>query len=123
MGERTVMQEALFYSFSLEQHVPADHLLRSIGRFIDLSDIREHLRPYYSETGRPSIDPELLITTVARCMAEGSIGSDSFAVDASMIKRQYDQGRRQPSALRAGQRWPARRGSRPYRAGVSRSAG
>jgi transposase len=92
MGERTVMQEALFYSFSLEQHVPADHLLRSIGRFIDLSGIREHLRPYYSETGRPSIDPELLMTTVARCMAEGPIGGDGFAVDASMIKRQYDQG-------------------------------
>jgi transposase len=41
--------------------VPADHLLRSIDRFLDLSDIREHLRPFYSETGRPSIDPELMI--------------------------------------------------------------
>jgi hypothetical protein len=41
--------------------VPADHLLRSIDRFVDLSDIREHLRPFYSETGRPSIDPELMI--------------------------------------------------------------
>jgi transposase len=61
MGERTVMQEALFYSFCLEQHVPADHLLRSIDRFVDLSGLREHLRSYYSETGRPSIDPELLI--------------------------------------------------------------
>ena len=58
MGERTVMQEALFYSFSIEDHVPADHLLRSIDRFVDLGDIREHLRPYYSETGRPSIDPD-----------------------------------------------------------------
>jgi hypothetical protein len=57
MGERTVMREALLYSFSLEQHVPADHLLRAIDRFVDLSGIREHLRPYYSETGRPSIDP------------------------------------------------------------------
>jgi len=36
MGERTVMQEALFYSFSLEDHVPRDHLLRSIDRFVDL---------------------------------------------------------------------------------------
>ena len=61
MGERTVAQEALFYSFNLERHVPADHLLRSIDRFVDLSDIREHLRPFYSETGRPSIDPELMI--------------------------------------------------------------
>jgi transposase len=61
MGERTVMQEALFYGFSLEQHVPTDHLLRSIDRFVDLSGVRQHLRPYYSETGRPSIDPELMV--------------------------------------------------------------
>src|ERR1700727_2500842 len=61
MGERTVMQEALFYGFSLEDHVPRDHLLRSIDRFVDLGGIREHLRSYYSETGRPSIDPELMI--------------------------------------------------------------
>jgi transposase len=61
MGERTVAQEALFYGFSLEGHVPAGHLLRSIDRFVDLSGLREQLRPFYSETGRPSIDPELLI--------------------------------------------------------------
>jgi transposase len=61
MGERTVMEEALFYEFSLERHVPSDHLLRSIDRFVDLSAIRSHLRPYYSEMGRPSIDPELMI--------------------------------------------------------------
>jgi len=61
MGERTVMQEALFYEFNLERHLPADHLLRSIDRFVDLSGIRAHLRPFYSEIGRPSIDPELLI--------------------------------------------------------------
>jgi len=61
MGERTVMQEALFYEFNLERHVPADHLLRSIDRFIDLSGIRAHLRPFYSEIGRPSVDPELMI--------------------------------------------------------------
>ena len=150
MGERTVAQEALFYSFNLERHVPADHLLRSIDRFVDLSSIREHLRPFYSETGRPSIDPELMIrmliigycmgirserrlcdevhvnlayrwfcrlglegdvpdhstfsknrhgrfrdsdllrhlfeTTVARCMAEGLVGGEGFAVDASLIR-------------------------------------
>jgi hypothetical protein len=45
MGERAVAQEALFYSFNLERHVPEDHLLRSIDRFVDLSGIREHLRP------------------------------------------------------------------------------
>ena len=61
MGERTVMQEALFYEFSIDRHVPADHLLRSIDRFVDLSGLRSHLRPFYSEIGRPSIDPELMI--------------------------------------------------------------
>jgi len=55
------MQEALFYSFSLEDHVPQSHLLRAVDRFVDLSGIREKLRPFYSETGRPSIDPELMI--------------------------------------------------------------
>ena len=61
MGDRTVVQEALFYEFSLEGHVPADHSLRSIDRFVDLSGVRAHLRPFYSEIGRPSIAPELLI--------------------------------------------------------------
>src|SRR5690348_1305487 len=61
MGERTVVQEALFYEFNLERHLPADPLLRSIDRFVDLSGIRAHLRSFYSEIGRPSIDPELLI--------------------------------------------------------------
>lgn len=44
MGERTVAQEALFYEFSLERHVPAHHLLRAIDRFVDLSGIRAYLR-------------------------------------------------------------------------------
>jgi transposase len=61
MGERTVAQEALFYEFSLERHVPPDHLVRAIDQSVDLSDIRAHLRPFYSEMGRPSIDPELII--------------------------------------------------------------
>ena len=61
MGDRQVKQEALFYEFSLEGHVPADHLLRSIDRFVDLSGLRAQLAPHYSSTGRPSIDPELLI--------------------------------------------------------------
>src|SRR5277367_6321704 len=149
MGERQVMQEALFYGFRLEQHVASDHLLRKIDRFVDLSEVRAHLEPYYSEVGRPSIDPELMIrmlivgycfgvrserrlgdevhlnlayrwfcrlgldgavpdhstfsknrhgrfrdsdllrrlfeTTVRRCIAEGLVGSDGFAVDASLI--------------------------------------
>src|SRR5580700_4862039 len=150
MGERTVMQEALFYSFSLERHVPSDHLLRKIDRFVDLSGVRAHLEPYYSVVGRPSIDPELMIrillvgycygirserrlcdevhlnlayrwfcrlglegdvpdhstfsknrhgrfrdsdllrrlfeTVVARCMTEGLVGGEAFAVDASIVQ-------------------------------------
>lgn len=61
MGERTGVQEALFYKLSLERHGPAGHLVRTIDRFVDLSGIRAHLKPFYSETGRPSIDPELMI--------------------------------------------------------------
>ena len=53
MGERRVMQEALFYGFRLERHVPDNHLLRKIDRFVDLSEVRTHLEPYYSETGPP----------------------------------------------------------------------
>jgi len=161
MGEQRV-QEALFYEFSLERHVPADHLLRSIDRFVDLSSIREYLRPFYSETGRPSIDPELMIrmlivgysvgirserrlceevhlnlayrwfcrlgldgevpdhstfsknrhgrlrdsnllrelfeATVARCMAEGMVGGEGFAVDASLIKADANRQRSVPGS-------------------------
>lgn len=76
IGERTVAQEALFYSFSLERHVPADHLLRSIDRFVDLSGIREELKLFYSDTGRPSIDPELMIRMliIGYCMGIRSEG-------------------------------------------------
>jgi transposase len=162
MGERTVLQESLFYSFNVEDHVPQEHLLRSIDRFVDLGAIREHLRPYYSETGRPSIDPELMVrmlivgycmgirserrlceevhlnlayrwfcrlgldgyvpdhstfsknrhgrfrdsdllrglfeTTVARCMAEGLVGGEGFAVDASMIKADANRQRSVPGS-------------------------
>ena len=48
MGERRVAQEALFYEFSLERHVPADHLLRAINWVADLSGLRAPLRPFRS---------------------------------------------------------------------------
>ena len=48
IGERRMMQEALFCGFSLERHVPNDHILRKIDRFVDLSEVRAHLEPYYS---------------------------------------------------------------------------
>jgi hypothetical protein len=61
MGPRQVAQGALFYEFSIEDHVPPDHLLRAMDRFVDLGDMRRHLAPFYSSTGRPSVDPELMI--------------------------------------------------------------
>ena len=58
MGERHVDQEALFFGFSLERHVPVGHLLRAIDRFVDLSDLRARLAPFYSETGRSAANPD-----------------------------------------------------------------
>ncbi len=53
--------ESLFYYFRLEGQIPEDHLLRLIDRYVDLSFVRERLRSFYSSTGRPSIDPEVLL--------------------------------------------------------------
>jgi transposase len=61
MGDRQIDQAALFYEFSIERHVPADHMLRAIDRFVDLEGVRARVAPFYSPIGRPSIDPELLI--------------------------------------------------------------
>src|SRR5271156_6181748 len=140
----------LFYKFSLDRHVPADHLLRQIDAVLDLSTIRRTLAPYYAAGGRPSIDPELMIrmlligyaftirserrlceevhlnlayrwfcrlgldgdvpdhstfsknrhgrfresdllrrlfeTVLQRCIGEGLVGGEAFAIDASLIK-------------------------------------
>jgi transposase len=61
MGERSGSQGRFFYRFDLEERVPADHLFRKIDSVIDLSTVRARLAPHYSHTGRPSIDPELMI--------------------------------------------------------------
>ena len=61
MGKKAGDQNQLFYSFNLDKHVPADHLLRRIDRFLDLSELRRQLEPFYSHTGRPSVDPELMV--------------------------------------------------------------
>jgi transposase len=60
----------LFYDFCLDDHVPDDHLLRRIDRFLDLEKVRTELRPFYSSIGRPSIDPELMMRMliVGYCM-------------------------------------------------------
>ncbi|RYE52890.1 MAG: transposase [Sphingobacteriales bacterium] len=61
MGQQPPQQNALFYDFCLERHIPNNHLLRHIDSFLDFSEIRKYLESFYSHTGRPSIDPELMI--------------------------------------------------------------
>ncbi len=61
MGRRGDGQGQFFYSFDLDEVVPADHLVRRIDAVLDLSWVHEELAPYYSHTGRPSIDPVLMI--------------------------------------------------------------
>ncbi len=163
MGERQVDQGALFYAFSLEKRVPDDHMLRSVERFVDLSSVREHLKPFYSTTGRPSVDPELMIRmliigycsgirlerrlceevhfnlacrwfcglglegsvpdhstfsknrhgrfrdsdllrhvfeqTVHRCLEEGLVGGEGFAVDASLIRADANRQQGEPGTV------------------------
>jgi hypothetical protein len=55
MGQNSGNQSRLFYSFNLNEHVPANHLLRGIDQFLDLADLRAYLAPFHSHTGRPSI--------------------------------------------------------------------
>jgi transposase len=63
MGRRCGDQASLFYQFHLDDRVPKDHLLRRIDCFVmtALADMHERLKPYYSEIGRPSVDPDLMI--------------------------------------------------------------
>jgi hypothetical protein len=49
----------LFYDFCLDDHVPADHLFRGIQRHLDLDGVRKALKPFYSNMGRPSVDPDV----------------------------------------------------------------
>src|ERR1700747_225669 len=53
--------ESLFYYFRLEERIPEDHLLRLIDHYVDFHFVRERLKSFYSSTGRPSIDPEVLL--------------------------------------------------------------
>src|ERR1700726_5072241 len=63
MGRQAVDQSQLFYLFNLEEHIPADHLLRRLNPIVTrmLANLREKLAPFYSDIGRPSIDPELMV--------------------------------------------------------------
>src|SRR6188474_2867767 len=61
MGRLNQDQGQLFYSFCLEDVVPSDHRVREIAAVLDLSWVHGELAPYYSNLGRPSIDPVLMI--------------------------------------------------------------
>ena len=61
MGRRQCGQGQFFYSFDLDKVVPPDHLVRQVEGVLDLSWVHKELAPYYSHTGRPSIDPVLMI--------------------------------------------------------------
>jgi hypothetical protein len=61
MGRLEAGQERLFHHFRLEDQVPANHLLRKLDALLDLDLVRKQLEPFYSEIGRPSVDPELMI--------------------------------------------------------------
>ena len=61
MMGRLAAQEQLFCQFRLEDHVPADHLLRRIDGLLDFGSLRPRFAALYSPIGRPSIDPELMI--------------------------------------------------------------
>ena len=69
MGKQVAAPQ-FFYDFCLEDHVPSDHLLRRIDRFVDLDSVRAELKPFYSTIGRPSIDPDLMLRMliVGYCM-------------------------------------------------------
>lgn len=61
MGEQEAGLNEQSHDFCLERHVAQDHILRHIDSLLDFSDIKEHLKDYYSHTGRPSVDPELMV--------------------------------------------------------------
>jgi len=60
MGQHA-RSEALFYYFTLDEYIPQNNLLRLIDKHIDFSFVRERLKDSYSDMGRPSVDPELLL--------------------------------------------------------------
>ena len=82
MGRQTSDQSQLFYLFNLEARIPERHLLRRINPIVTrvLTDLRTKFEPFYSDIGRPSIDPELMIRMliVGYC-ATACVSSGSFA--------------------------------------------
>ena len=92
----------LFYKFSLDRHVPADHLLRQIDAVLDLSTIRRRLAPYYAVNGR-LLFRQLFEQVVHMCLQAGLVGSEGFAIDASVIEADASLRRKAKGKLTA---WP-----------------
>lgn len=78
----------LFYDFDLERHVPDNHMLREIDRFLDVDGMRQKLRSFYSHTGRPSIDPELIVRMLVIGYAMG-IRSERRLCDEGHLNLAY----------------------------------
>jgi hypothetical protein len=96
MGERRVMQEALFYGFSLDRHIPDDHLLRKVDRFVDLSELRAYLGPLGTRLWLR------LVRGDAACRAQGCV-SDGRRASRPFFVRDV---RRRNKGLRAKARYP-----------------
>ena len=81
MGRQTADQGALFYEFRLEDRVPERHLLRRINAVIApvFAGLHQSLASHYSSTGRPSIDPELMIRMLIIAIAMASARSGGYA--------------------------------------------
>ncbi len=78
----------LFCDFCLDDHVPADHLLRGIDRHLELDSVRALLKPFYSTTGRPSIDPELMMRMLIIGYSMG-IRSERWLADWRIVLAQH----------------------------------
>jgi len=90
MGRQGGDQSQLFYLFNLEERIPADHLLRRVNPIVTrvLADLREKLAPFYSDIGRPSIDPELLIRMLVVGYCYGIRSERPLGYPARTIPRQ-----------------------------------
>jgi hypothetical protein len=72
MGRQETGQAPLFYAFNLEEHAPANHLLRGIDWFLDLSELHRHLAPHYSHTESDRCAPGFARAAVTRTAAPRS---------------------------------------------------
>jgi hypothetical protein len=82
----------LFYDFCLDEHVPFDHMLKGIDHHLDLNDLRQSLKPFYSQMGRPSVDPELIIRMLGAALALPYADTDVMQLHLNEISRNATDG-------------------------------